>query len=110
TLNAASQEVTSVSMPVVAGGALRSVAGGSNLGYAGVFTAPTPAALRPPTDEPKQVSPDAQREAKRQAVNNDRSAYTQQGLRPAGGGPWRGHAGGVDESFFWGGSTGKRAW
>jgi len=37
----------------------------------------------------------------RQAINNDRSAYTQQGLRPAGGEPWRGHAGGVDESFFW---------
>jgi hypothetical protein len=52
----------------------------------------------------------AEREAKRQAINNDRSAYTQQGLRPAGGEPWRGHAGGVDESFFWGGSTGKRAW
>jgi len=43
-------------------------------------------------------------------LDNDRSAYTQQGLRPAGGEPWRGHAGGVDESFFWGGSTGKRAW
>jgi hypothetical protein len=43
-------------------------------------------------------------------VNNDRSAYTQQGLRPAGGEPWRRHAGGVDGSFFWGGSTGKRAW
>jgi len=53
---------------------------------------------------------DAEREANRQRVNNDRSAYTQQGLRPAGGEPWRGHAGGVDESFFWGGSTGKRAW
>ena len=52
----------------------------------------------------------AEREAKRQAINNDRSAYTQQGLRPAGGESWRGHAGGVDESFFWGGSTGKRAW
>jgi hypothetical protein len=39
-----------------------------------------------------------------------RRRYTQQGLRPAGGEPWRGHAGGVDESFFWGGSTGKRAW
>jgi hypothetical protein len=22
----------------------------------------------------------------------------------------KGHAGGLDESFFWGGSTGKRAW
>jgi len=53
---------------------------------------------------------DAEREANRQRVNNDRSAYTQQGLRPAGGEPWRGHVGGVDESFFWGGSTGKRAW
>jgi len=53
---------------------------------------------------------DAEREANRQRVNNDRSAYTQQGLRPAGGEPWRGHAGGVDESFFWGGSTGQRAW
>ena len=50
----------------------------------------------------------AEREAKRQAIHNDRS--TQQGLRPAGGEPWRGHAGGVDESFFQGGSTGKRAW
>src|SRR5262249_33093721 len=47
------------------------------------------------------------RTAKRQVINNDRTAYTQQGLRPAGGEPWRGH---VDESFFWGGSTGKRAW
>ena len=52
----------------------------------------------------------AEREAKRLAINSDRSAYTQQGLRPAGGEPWRGHAGGVDESFFWGGSTGRRAW
>src|SRR5262245_38359569 len=62
--------------------------------------------------EPARPAPltAAQREAKRQAINNDRSAYTQQGLRPAGGEPWRGHAGGVDESFFWGGSTGKRAW
>src|SRR5262249_5444521 len=67
---------TSFSMPVVAGGAPRSVAGGSNLGYADA--APTPNALRPSTDESKQVSPDAQREAKRQAVNNDRSAYQQQ--------------------------------
>jgi hypothetical protein len=28
----------------------------------------------------------------------------------AGGEPLRGHAGGVDESFFRGGSTGKRTW
>src|SRR5262249_22547397 len=53
---------------------------------------------------------DAEREANRHRVNNDRSAYTQQGLRPAGAEPWRRHAGGVDGSFFWGGSTGKRAW
>jgi hypothetical protein len=63
------------------------------------------------TAEPVPSAPTAaEREAKRQAISNDRSAYTQQGLRPAGGEPWRGHAGGVDESFFWGGSTGKRAW
>jgi hypothetical protein len=106
-LNAASQEVTSVSMPVVAGGAPRFVAGGSDLGYADVFAAPTPNALRPSTDEPKQVSPDAQREANRQRVNNDRSAYQQQGLRPAGGEPWRPFVGGGNEGFFWGGTKGR---
>ena len=58
----------------------------------------------------KAVKPPRRHRPNRQRVNNDRSAYTQQGLRPAGGEPWRGHAGGVDESFFWGGSTGKRAW
>src|SRR5262249_53691889 len=108
-LNAASQDVVSVAMPVVAG-TLRSVPGGSSLGHADAVVAPTPAALRPPIDEPRPASPDAQREARRQAINNDKTAYTQQGLRPAGGEPWRRHAGGVDGSFFWGGSTGKRAW
>ena len=96
-LNAASQDVVSVAMPVVAG-TPRYVAGGSNLGHADVVVAPTPAALRSPTDAPKPAA-DA-RESNRQRVNNDRSAYQQQGLRPAGGEPWRRHAGGVDESFF----------
>src|SRR5262249_24204271 len=71
-LNAASQDVVSVAMPVVVGGAPRYVAGGSSLGYADAVVMPTPAALRPPTDEPRPTSPDAQREAKRQAINNDR--------------------------------------
>src|SRR5215831_19450386 len=52
----------------------------------------------------------AETEAQRQRVNANRSIE----YRVMGGGrpaePWRGHAGGVDESFFWGGSTGKRAW
>ena len=40
----------------------------------------------------KPVAPTAaEREAKRLAINSDRSAYTQQGLRPAGGESWRGH-------------------
>jgi len=106
-LNVASQEVTSFSMPVVAGGTPRSVAGGSSLGYADVFAAPTPNALRPSTDEPKQVSADAQREANRQRVNNDKSAYTQQGLRPAGGEPWRPFVGGSNDGFYWGGRGGR---
>ena len=33
----------------------------------------------------------AEAERRRLAVNADRSAYQQQGLRPAGGEPWRGH-------------------
>src|SRR5262249_49335845 len=85
----------------------RSVAGGASLGAADVFAAPTPNALRPSTDEPKQVSADAQREARRQAVNADRSAYRQQGLRPAGGEPWRPFVGGSNDGFFWGGRGGR---
>ena len=44
------------------------------------------------------------------AITGDITALGKEGLRPAGGEPWRGHVGGVDESFFWGGATGKRAW
>ena len=51
----------------------------------------------------------AEREAKRQAINNDRSAYTQQGLRPAGGEPWRPFVGGSNSGIFWGG-RGGRSW
>jgi len=42
-------------------------------------------------------------------VNNDKSAYTQQGLRPAGGEPWRPFVGGSNDGFFWGGRSG-RSW
>jgi hypothetical protein len=65
------------------------------------------ACIGPPPPQP--VSGD-EAERRRLAVNAERSAYQQQGLRPAGGEPWGGHAGGVDELFFWGGPTGKRAW
>jgi hypothetical protein len=104
-LKADSQDVVSVAMPVVAG-TPRYTPGGSSLGFAGVVVAPTPAALRPPTDE-APASPDAQREANRQRVNNDRTAYTQQGLRPAGGEPWRQFVGGSSDGFFWGGDKGR---
>jgi len=69
-------------------------------------------AMRPAIDgEAVPPAPTAaEREAKRQAINNDRSAYQQQGLRPVGGEPWRPFVGGGNEGFFWGGSTGKRAW
>jgi hypothetical protein len=71
-------------------------------------------AMRPkPTIDGEAVPPAptaAEREAKRQAINNDRSAYQQQGLRPVGGEPWRPFVGGGNEGFFWGGSTGTRAW
>jgi len=68
-------------------------------------------AFCPPAEStPPQPVSAAEAERRRLAVNADRSAYQQQGLRPAGGEPWRGHVGGVDESFFWGGSSGKRAW
>jgi len=67
-------------------------------------------AAPPAESTPPQPVSAAEAERRRLAVNADRSAYQQQGLRPAGGEPWRGHVGGVDESFFWGGSTGKRAW
>ena len=77
----------------------------------------TSAEMREPEPQaapPKRVSPQpvsgAEAKARMAHVNNDRSAYQQQGLRPAANEPWRGHAGGVDESFFWGGATGKRAW
>jgi len=70
-------------------------------------------AMRPkPTIDGEAVPPAptaAEREAKRQAINNDRSAYQQQGLRPVGGEPWRPFVGGGNEGFFWGGSKG-RAW
>jgi len=79
-----------------------------------LYVGPDDHRARPgPVIDGKAVAPAptaAEREAKRVAINNDRSAYTQQGLRPAGSELWRAHAGGVDESFFWGGSTGKRAW
>src|SRR5262249_40438797 len=38
--------------PVVAGGTMRSVAGGSSLGYAHAFVAPTPSALTAPSPAP----------------------------------------------------------
>ena len=68
-------------------------------------------AMRPAIDgEAVPPAPTAaEREAKRQAINNDRSAYQQQGLRPVGGEPWRPFVGGGNEGFSWGGSKG-RAW
>src|SRR5262245_56364481 len=74
-------------------------------------TAVIDAKANPPA--PQAVSA-AEAERRRLAVNADRSAYQQQGLRPAGGEPWRGHVGGVDESFFDSMSPGRcvsaRAW
>src|SRR5262249_56606533 len=59
---------------------------------------------------PPVAKSSAETEAQRQRVNADRSIE----YRVMGGGrpaePWRGHAGGVDESFFWGGASGERAW
>src|SRR5262249_1244619 len=104
-LKAATHDTVSLTMPIVAGGVPRHVAGGSNLGHVNVAGAPTPPSLRPPA--PTTASPDAQREAKRQAVNNDRSAYQQQGLRPAGGEPWRPFVGSGNEGFVWGGTKGR---
>jgi hypothetical protein len=46
-----------------------------------------------PADPPQAVS-GAEAERRRLAVNADRSAYQQPGLRPAGGEPWRPFAGG----------------
>ena len=97
-LNAATYEVASFTMPIVAG-TPRNVPGGPSLGHADVVVMPTPASLRPTT--PTTASPAAEREAKRQHVNNDRSAYTQQGLKPAGGEPWRPFVGGGNDGFFW---------
>jgi len=47
-----------------------------------------PAALPAESTPPQPVSA-AEAERRRLAVNADRSAYTQQGLRPAGSEPWR---------------------
>jgi len=64
-----------------------------------------PAVLPPPcpaeSTPPQPVSGD---EAK-----DDRSAYAQQGLRPAGGELWRPFVGGSNSGIFWGGSGG-RSW
>jgi len=71
---------------------------------------PVPKTERRIDGGPPVAKSSAETEAQRQRVNADRSIE----YRVMGGGrpaePWRGHAGGVDESFFWGGSTGKRAW
>ena len=108
-LNAAAYEVSITAVPIAIGGAPRHVAGGSSLGPVNVVIAPTPASVQPPP-APTTVSPDAEREANRQHVNNDRSAYTQQGLKPAGGEPWRPFVDGSNSSgFFWGG-RGGRSW
>ena len=71
---------------------------------------PVPKTERRIDGGPPVAKSSAETEAQRQRVNADRSIE----YRVMGGGrpaePWRGHAGGVDESFFWGGASGKRAW
>jgi type II secretory pathway component PulM len=46
---------------------------------------------RPAESTPPQAVSGDEAKARMARVNNDRSTYQQQGLRPAGGEPWRGH-------------------
>jgi len=97
--------------------------GGSSLGYGEPVVMPTESALTAPPTAPAKPSPSKpvlnapvvarsgdETKAQMARVNSDRSAYHQQGLRPRGNERWRPFAGGVDESFFWNGATGRREW
>jgi len=59
---------------------------------------------------PPQPVSSAEVQARAARVNNDRSALSATGLRPAGGEPWRSFVGGTNADFFWGGATGRRDW
>jgi hypothetical protein len=100
----------SLSIPIVAGGAPRSVAGGSSLGYADVFTAPTPGSFTAPSPAPAAPVAAAsgqwgtvagdEAKARMARVNNDRSLEFKIMNAPVGRNmpqpslgnePWRGH-------------------